>query len=201
MYSVNSPVAPSNNYESGKISQGFLYKRIQIPGQPDNNMTPDGYPLRAFVHGENFWVTAIAMKNDGVEFRLYSDPYNNIRFYANLKIPFPNKKEVPSADQMMASVEEVLTVVPAQEQVVSAPAPAAPPSAPAPPSTSYGEIAPPPAPPAPAPTISVGMTKDLVLAAFGEPARKAVVGTKEIYFYSDMKMKVTFINGKVTDID
>ncbi len=45
------------------------------------------------------------MKNDGVEFRLYSDRHNNIRFYANLKIPFRTRRK-SSADQMMASVEE-----------------------------------------------------------------------------------------------
>jgi hypothetical protein len=143
MYSVDSPLVPSNNYKDGKISQGFLYKRLRLPGQPDDNLTGDGHPLRVFVHGENCWVTAIAMKNDGVEFRLYSDPYNNIRFDGNLKIPFPNKKELPSADQLMALVEEVLTVVPAQEQASLAPVPTAPQSAPAPPPASYGAIAPP----------------------------------------------------------
>ena len=74
MYNVGSPVVPSNNYKDGKISQGFLYKRLRLPGQPDNNLLADGSPLRTFVHGENFWVSAIEMKNDGVEFRLYSDP-------------------------------------------------------------------------------------------------------------------------------
>jgi hypothetical protein len=201
MYSVNSPVVPSNNYKDGKISQGFLFKRLRLPGQPDNNLLADGNPLRMFVHGENFWVSAISMKNDGVEFRLYSDPYNDVRFDANLKIPFPSKNEVPSADQMMTLVGQVLTVVPAQEQAVSAPAPAAPQSAPAPPPASYGEIAPPPPPPAPPQTISVGMNKDQVVAVFGEPERKAVVGPKEIYFYSDLKMKIIFTNGKVSNVD
>ena len=201
MYSVGSAMVPSNNYKDGKISQGFLYKRIRMPGQPDNNLLADGNPLRTFVHGENFWVTAIAVKNDGVEFKLYSDPYENVRFDASLKIPFPNKKEVPSADQMMASVAEVLAVVPAQEQAPSAPAPAAPQPAPAPPPASYGEIAPPPPPPAPAQTISVGMSKDQVVAVFGEPERKAVVGPKEIFFYSELKMKIVFTNGKVSNVD
>jgi hypothetical protein len=45
------------------------------------------------------------------------------------------------------------------------------------------------------------MTKDQVLTAFGEPQRKAVVGSREIYFYSDTKMKITFTNGTVSDIE
>jgi hypothetical protein len=47
-----------------------------------------------------------------VLFQLYSDPYDGIRYYANLKIPFPNKKQVPPVDVAMQTVAEVLTVVP-----------------------------------------------------------------------------------------
>ena len=42
------------------------------------------------------------------------------------------------------------------------------------------------------------MTKDQVVANFGQPARTAKVGAKEIYFYKDLK--VTFVNGKVRDV-
>jgi outer membrane protein assembly factor BamE (lipoprotein component of BamABCDE complex) len=61
------------------------------------------------------------------------------------------------------------------------------------------EIAPPP-PPADAapPTIAVGQTRDQVKAAFGQPLRVAKIGTKEIYYYKDMK--VTFTNGKVSNV-
>jgi hypothetical protein len=38
-----------------------------------------------------------------------------------------------------------------------------------------------------------------VTAAFGDPVRKAIIGTKEIYFYKDMK--VTFTSGKVSDVE
>jgi hypothetical protein len=65
----------------------------------------------------------------------------------------------------------------------------------------YDEVAPPPPPPAPAPTIAMGQTKDQVTAAFGEPQRKAAAGPKEIFFYTDLKIKVTFTGGKVSSID
>jgi hypothetical protein len=61
-------------------------------------------------------VTSIQVQNDGVLFQLYSDPYDNLRYYANLKIPFPNKKEVPSVDTAVQVVAEVLTVVPQGDQ-------------------------------------------------------------------------------------
>jgi len=65
----------------------------------------------------------------------------------------------------------------------------------------YEDLAPPSPPPAPAPTISMGQTKAQVTAAFGEPQRKAAAGPKEIFFYTDLKMKVTFTNGKVSSIE
>jgi ATP:corrinoid adenosyltransferase len=62
------------------------------------------------------------------------------------------------------------------------------------------EIAP-PAPPsdAPPPTIALGQTKNQVTAAFGQPVRTAKLGVKEIFYYKDMK--VTFTNGKVSNVE
>jgi outer membrane protein assembly factor BamE (lipoprotein component of BamABCDE complex) len=59
-------------------------------------------------------------------------------------------------------------------------------------------IAPPPPPPAAPKTIALGQTKDEVAAILGQPDKIANLGTKEIDYYTDMK--VTFVKGKVTDI-
>ena len=37
------------------------------------------------------------------------------------------------------------------------------------------------------------------MAAFGQPQKVATVGAKEIDYYPDMK--VTLVNGKVTDVE
>jgi hypothetical protein len=62
--------------------------------------------------------------------------------------------------------------------------------------------APPPSPanilPTPPRTIALGQTKDQVVAAFGQPQKIANLGTKEMYYYPDMR--VTFVDGKVTDV-
>ncbi len=53
--------------------------------------------------------------------------------------------------------------------------------------------------PAPEPqTIEKGQTTDQVQAALGKPDKIVNLGTKQLYIYKDMK--VTFINGKVTDV-
>ena len=46
--------------------------------------------------------------------------------------------------------------------------------------------------------IEKGMSVDDVEAAMGKPDKKVTLGTKQIYYYKDMK--VIFINGKVSDV-
>ena len=59
--------------------------------------------------------------------------------------------------------------------------------------------APPQSPPQAEPqTIEKGQTTDQVQAALGKPDKIVNLGAKQLYIYKDMK--VTFINGKVTDV-
>ena len=104
MFDVASVVPPTNVYKDGRVGQGFGTQMM---------MTGKNRVMRRFVPGEKCWVTAVSVQNDGVSIGLYSDPYNDVRYYAVLKIPFPNKKEVPPADSVMGTIAEVLTVVPA----------------------------------------------------------------------------------------
>ncbi len=198
MYSVASPLPPSNTYKNGKIGQGWggFGKDLAITMKAGDGGTAADYPRRAFVPEEKCWVTGVQVQKDGILFQLYSDPYDDTRYYANLKIPFPNKKEVPPVDTALQLVSEVLTPVQqdqgdqqAQETQQAAPPPPAP----------MPDIAPPP-PPAdtPPPSINVGQTKDQVIAAFGQPLRMATIGVKTIFYYKDTK--VTFTNGKVSNV-
>jgi hypothetical protein len=47
-------------------------------------------------------------------------------------------------------------------------------------------------------SIEKGMTPDQVEAAMGKPEKKVTLGTKQIYYYKDMK--VIFLSGKVSDV-
>lgn len=118
MYSIDSPLPPSNTYKNGKIGQGWagFGKDLAITMAAPGSNTATNYPHRTFAVQENCWVTAVLAQKDGILFQLYSDPYDNIRYYGNLKIPFPNKKEIPSADAVMQLVSEVLTNVSAGGQ-------------------------------------------------------------------------------------
>ena len=80
---------------------------------------------------------------------------------------------------------------PQQQQQQQQQQPAAPPPPPEPP--------PPPPPPAAPVEIKMGMTGDQVKAALGKPSNMTKFGTKEIYAYPTMK--VTLVNGKVTNVE
>jgi hypothetical protein len=141
MYSVVSPMPPSNTYKNGRIGQGWggFGKDLMIGMATPGGGTADDYPHRTFVIGEKCWVTNVQVQPDGVLFQLYSDPYEMGRFYANLKIPYPNKKVTPPVDDVIRLVSEVLTVA-QQDGLQPAPAPEAY-SAPAGPPSIAGEFA------------------------------------------------------------
>jgi hypothetical protein len=59
----------------------------------------------------------------------------------------------------------------------------------------------PPAAPAaadPPPTIQLGQSPDDVKGMLGQPQKIVDLGAKQIYIYKDMK--ITFVKGKVTDV-
>ena len=99
---------------------------------------------------------------------VYSDPYQDVRYFGQLKFPY-NKKSIPSADDLLKIIAEVVTVEPtdnssggtAQSQAATSPTPVS--------------IATPPlptnAPPIAPQTIALGQTKDQVVASFGQPQK------------------------------
>jgi len=227
---ASSKVATQNTYKDGQIKSGAATAVRRFGGLPGISSIPGvgtaastaagaAGGSRDFVNGEKLYVTQITVDRgkDGIVFDLISDAYGDAgRFKGSLRFQF-SKGTVGSAD--LATVDQTIGQVfkiqppddaaadksnaqqpaannaPAQPAASAAPPPAAA-DAPPPP------IAPPPPPadepPAPPKSIDLGQTKDQVVASFGQPERTAKVGNKEIYFYKDLK--VTFVGGKVTDV-
>jgi hypothetical protein len=287
---------PSNSYKNGKIVHGIggLGRELKITVMTPEGGTSASYPQRKFVPEEKCWLTGVAVQKDSILIHLYSDPYNEIRYYGDLKIPFPNKKVVPFIEDALQMVADVLTVAPAEDQAGRQPgdrnanhitiagqyststgsrlvllpdgsftksvgggpgqgkyavngiqltltfapsgfaehykiegddlvdvmahvawnrtgdapkdalsnvpdvAPAASAATEVVPAPGP-EIAPPPPPQdEPPPSVTVGETRDEVIAAFGQPLKTAKIGVKEILYYKDMK--VTLLHGKVTNV-
>jgi len=223
MCSSASSYAFSNTYSNGVLAANYNNRakdaaknffKGKLPFGGGGGVTDaanNGCASRKFVSGEKFWVTDVALQKDGILVSTFSDPYNDLHYYGEIKFPFP-KGSVPPVDDFVKTVSEVITVQPPDDKdkanqndqasgKSTAPAQGqAQGPAPVPTSAPMAAIPPPPPPAdAPPPTINVGQTKDQVVAGFGQPVRTAkLAGTKEIYFYKDMK--VTFTNGKVSDV-
>jgi hypothetical protein len=113
-YSTASPVPYLNTYnKKGKISQPFMANLgAGVAGGLASNNT--NYPQHLFLGGEKFSIIGMSVK-DGVTFRLYSDPYNGLRYYGDLKFPF-EKGSIPAPDEFLARIAEVLAVSSAPTQ-------------------------------------------------------------------------------------
>jgi hypothetical protein len=184
MASTEAVAPPTNTYKNGAISFGFGANMAWgIALSPANQQTTS-IPQRKFVTGEKFWVTDYSVKPDGVVFQFYSDPYNDIRYYGQLKFPFA-KNVAPPADEVMKSIEEVITAEADTQEAAPADNPA-----PAPQAATRAAASP--------KTIVLGQTTDEVVGILGQPQKIVNLGAKQMYFYPDMK--VIFTNGKVTDV-
>ncbi|MFY9854917.1 MAG: hypothetical protein WAK26_13665 [Terracidiphilus sp.] len=227
MCSTASSYAFSNTYANGVLSanynnrakdaaksyaKAFGLSRLGLGGGASvTDAANNGCASRKFVAGEKFWITGIVAQKDGILVSTFSDPFGDNRYYGEIKFPFA-KGAVPPVDEFVKTFAEVITVQPPDDsgnqgnqgdqggqsnQAAAAPAPA---PAPAPAAAPMPMIAPPPPPAdAPPPTIALGQTKSQVTTAFGQPVRMAKLGVKEIYYYKDMK--VTFTNGKVSNVE
>lgn len=199
---TTSPSFPMENaYANGVITQvgllgaltniGSFFQvlgaAIGAPPPPSSN--------RPFVRGEKFWVTKVSIPKeaDGIVFDLMSDPFDDVRYHATLKVSFA-KGDLSGVDRAVMQIADVIVPdVPTDAATADSNSLASPQE------TSMPEVPPPPQPTDSSPkTIALGQTKDEVVLIFGQPSKIARLGAKEVYYYPDMK--VTFVKNKVTNI-
>jgi hypothetical protein len=184
MDKVAMPIPTHNFYKGGELNQGGLVGFFNKLGNASLGAGADAANTRKFVAGEKFWVTKIDIEADGIEFSFLSDPIQDVRYHALLKIPFA-KGQTWQPDEVMATVAQVIkpdgdsgaSSADQQQAAAGAPAQAAPETK----------------------TIAIGQTKDQVTQMFGPPTKVVQLGTKEIDYYPDMK--VTFVKNAVTNVE
>jgi hypothetical protein len=220
-----------NVYEDGQVEAETKNKvlnklrRFPVPGGiPGSGDTPSCTgKTRALMVGEKVYLVRLDVndqKESGIIFGLQTcgscdpsaaDPAH-IPYRADIRISF-RKGYLAATDlqhieqtvgEVLAFPENASNASSGGNAQQSTPAPStAAPEAPA----SFAPIAaPPPAPaddaaPAAPANITLGQTTDQVRAILGNPSSDVKLGTKEIYSYSDKKLKVTFVDGKVSDIE
>ena len=175
----------TNNFKAGRLTHPALANMFFKPEV-----------IKTFGSGEQFFVTNFEAKDDAVVVLLFSyNTYDDMLYKADVQFQFPKGYLADvTLNQVQAAIGEVFAVAPPPppptEQTVPQPAQPAQAAQPAEPAQ--------PAQPAAPVTIQMGDSPDKVVAAMGQPERIAKVANKEIYFYKDMK--VTFVNGVVSDI-
>jgi hypothetical protein len=109
--SVAAPAPPLSTYKNGKISSPSFGADLKnsIFKVPGNGTTAD-YPIRQFRTVERLWITGLSVGGDAVVLTLYSDAYDGVRYYGQLKFPH-DKRSVPDPDETLRTIAEVLQKV------------------------------------------------------------------------------------------
>lgn len=110
MYAVSSPQPPLNAYKNGKLSKSVSRDFAITMGIKGNNGLIN-LPKRTFNARETCSIIGTGIEKDGIVLRLLSDEYDGMRYYGDLKFAF-EKNAIPTIDQAVALISEVLVVRP-----------------------------------------------------------------------------------------
>ena len=158
-------------------------------------MTAGNPHYRSFGRGERWIPTKLEVKKDEVYLEVVTAEIQDVGYFKTIVVFQVEKKHVLTLadfDRVLAATREVFT----PEEIIQ-------PTAEPTPVTVTPPIIEPPPPPEPPPdlpskAIKVGNTTGQVIATLGQPGKIIKFGSKEIYFYKSIK--ITFINGKVSDL-
>jgi hypothetical protein len=116
VYTVTVPMAPISVPKKGKLTQGF--GDMMGVGMVDGMNRPGGIssvPTKKLVAGEKVWVRAIELAKDSIMVQVVTDPYDDGRYFATLKFLIP-KGTVPTPEDGVKMISEVLDAQPTQDQ-------------------------------------------------------------------------------------
>jgi hypothetical protein len=180
----------SNEFKNGKVTQSLGAKIIRMP------VVPGAYNFIQM--GAKVYLTHLEVKEKEIVLSVQTCGICNpaaadpLAFRSAVAFQFP-KGYLQTADY--ASIQATIGKLFAIDT-------STPPAVPTEPAQSTGGVSQFPEPSA-APvqatqTIKLGDSIDQVVTALGQPERSAKVANRDIYFYKDMK--ITFVDGKVSDI-
>jgi hypothetical protein len=151
--------------------------------------------LRTVEVGDKFYVSKIDVKDNSLTFFLISQQANG---KAAVLFEFAKGYQTSVAfSDIQQAIAKVFTLEGQNENSQQPAEVAAQPAAPAAPTAAVIPPAP-PVPPADPVKIELGQTTEQVVAAMGQPEKMVNLGEKQIYMYKDLK--ITFLNGKVSDV-
>jgi len=114
MCSIQAKLPITNVYKDGRLAPSVAKWGFEM-GMVQSNLPTAQIPTRAFDAGEKFWVSSVTTSKSAIVLRVYSDPYDDVRYYGQIEIPF-DKKAMPADDQLLKQLAEVVTVDSGQDQ-------------------------------------------------------------------------------------
>jgi hypothetical protein len=181
----------ANNFKDGRIKRSAASTLIH-----------DGKTSRELQAGEKVYLLKTEVKDSGIVFSVQSciacdgSAIDQVQmaYRASLNFQFP-KGFAETADfvKIRQTIDQVFGFAFGDPGANPQPVMEAPPPPTAPPAPQTR-----PAPQAPPARIALGQTIDEVTANLGQPEKVVDLGSKKIYFYRDLK--ITFIEGKVSDV-
>ncbi len=197
----NSTLKPPSGWCVQGRKQGGLHGfgaiASHIPGG-GNASSPDTSSTRFFNKGEKVYPASlnVDVKDEKIAFDVVAcDTCNQTNpptyFKAEVDFQFaPGFLEKGDVGKIEDTIGEVFQVDNSSQDAGQQAQPAAP--------ADQQQPAAAPAAPAQPVNIQIGQTIDQVVAALGQPDKTVNLGAKQIYVYKDLK--VTFMNGKVSDV-
>jgi hypothetical protein len=153
--------------------------------------------LRPIQPGDRFYVSKLDVKDSAVHFYLVScEQIEGKYYYAGVSFQFAKGYQTSVAfSDIQQAIGQVFTIEDQKNQNAQPAEPAGQPITQSPAG---------PAPQAPQAQqaepikIELGQTIEQVIAALGQPGKIVSLGEKQMYMYPDLK--ITFLNGKVSDV-
>jgi hypothetical protein len=117
--SIQAKLPITNSYKDGRLSPGMTKWGFEM-GMVQSDLPVAQIPQKVFDSGEKIWVSTVTAAKGGIVLRVYSDPYEDIRYYGQIEIPF-DKKNPAADDEMLRRLAEVVTVDAPTETAAIAP--------------------------------------------------------------------------------
>jgi hypothetical protein len=192
----NGTLKPPGTFCTAARGHAFSSIRSRIPG--GDSSAQSAADTRYFNKGDKVYPSAINVdvKDEKIVFSVVAcDTCNqtNPPTYYKAQVDFQfaaGYLEKADASKVEDTIGEVFAIDNSGQDTGQA--------APAAPAPADQPAAAPAAAPAQPVSIQLGQTIDQVVAALGQPDKTVNLGAKQIYVYKDLK--VTFVNGKVTDV-
>lgn len=122
--SIQAQLPITNTYKDGRLSPGVTKWGFAMALAHSDTPVAQ-IPQKTFDSGEKIWVASVTASKGGIVLKIYSDPYDDVRYYGQIEIPI-DKKHPASDDDLLRTLAQVVSPdAPAETAAIAAPGSAA----------------------------------------------------------------------------